>query len=297
MHSIPFRHRLGVVSCLAVFLLGFFGFVPRAHAALHGVEIAGPFSLTYNSSLDYFQAHVGSICNHGPEAFTNPLRVELWAFPAPYTGGSMASGTMVASAPTLGELAQNQCNGNYDTGSMFNGTMPPSGTYHAVLFVAEYIAGSGNSYDYDDYGLLPVFINVSGGHYTVGAAPTGCAPDSQTMCLDDVAGDGRFQIRATFATSQGGGQSGFGHPVVLSTLGVGKGGLLWFFSASNPEVLVKVLNGCAVNNRYWVFASAGTNVGVNMTVTDTVGGASKVYTNPDLTAWAPIQDTAAFVCH
>jgi hypothetical protein len=295
MRSNSSRHR--TPAYLAVVLLAFFGLVPRAQAALHGVEIAGPFSISYNSSLDFFQAHVGSICNHGPEAYTNPLRIELWAFPAPYTGGSMASGTMVASAPTIGELAQNQCNGNYDSGSMFNGTMPPSGTYHAVLFAAEYIAGSGNSYDYDDYGLVPAFINVSGGHYTVGPAATGCTPDTQTLCLDDVAGDARFQIRSTFQTSQGGGQSGFGHPVVLSTLGVGKGGLLWFFSAGNPEVLVKVLNGCAVNNYYWVFASAGTNVGIDMTVTDTPTGRSKVYSNPDLTAWAPVQDTAAFPCH
>ena len=59
-------------------------------------------------------------------------------------------------------------------------------------------------------------------------------------------------------------------------------------------MLVKVLNGCSVNNRYWVFASARTNVGMNLTVTDVKAGVTKTYSNPDLTAAKPIQDTDAF---
>jgi uncharacterized metal-binding protein len=59
-------------------------------------------------------------------------------------------------------------------------------------------------------------------------------------------------------------------------------------------MLVKVLDGCAVNGGKWVFASAGTNVGLTMTVTDTTTGAQKIYQNADLNPAQPIQDTSAF---
>jgi hypothetical protein len=61
-------------------------------------------------------------------------------------------------------------------------------------------------------------------------------------------------------------------------------------------MLIKVVNACAVNNFYWIFYSAGTNVGFTVTVTDMVGGTKKVYTNPDLTAALPVQDTSAIKC-
>jgi uncharacterized metal-binding protein len=59
-------------------------------------------------------------------------------------------------------------------------------------------------------------------------------------------------------------------------------------------MLVKVVDGCPANGYKWFFASAGTNVGLTVTVTDTTTGAQKVYTNPDLNPALPIQDTAAF---
>ena len=46
-------------------------------------------------------------------------------------------------------------------------------------------------------------------------------------------------------------------------------GYLWFFDADNIELIVKVLDGCGVNNRYWVFAGGLTNVEVDIIVTDT----------------------------
>ena len=35
-------------------------------------------------------------------------------------------------------------------------------------------------------------------------------------------------------------------------------GLFWFFSDTNWEVMVKALNGCGLNNRYWIFSAATT---------------------------------------
>jgi hypothetical protein len=114
------------------------------------------------------------------------------------------------------------------------------------------------------------------------------------MCIDDKAGDKRFQVEASYQTTQGGGASGLGQTIPLTSVGVDHGGVLWFFSADNPELLVKVLNTCSFSNRIWVFASAGTNVGVTLTVTDTKTGVAKIYTNTDLQTMKPIQDTDAF---
>ena len=49
-------------------------------------------------------------------------------------------------------------------------------------------------------------------------------------------------------------------------------GQFWFFSSQNVEMVVKVLNGCGFNQRYWVFAGGLTNVQVTLTVTDMANG-------------------------
>jgi hypothetical protein len=123
-----------------------------------------------------------------------------------------------------------------------------------------------------------------------------CAANSTTLCIDDQPGDRRFSVRVHYQTSEGGGLSGNGNAIQLGSLGVDHGGLFWFFAGDNPEMLVKVINGCTVNKSFWVFYSAGTNVGFTLTVTDTTSGLSKTYTNDDLTAAPPEQDTAAFSC-
>jgi hypothetical protein len=119
-----------------------------------------------------------------------------------------------------------------------------------------------------------------------GPAPGACATNATTLCLNN----NRFKVQATFATAQG--QTGNGMAVSETT----DTGLFWFFSASNIEVIIKVVNACsfAGGPRYWVFAGGLTNVQVVLTVTDTQNGTVRTYTNPQGTAFAPIQDTNAF---
>ncbi len=132
---------------------------------------------------------------------------------------------------------------------------------------------------------------------TVTAAPAAaCIATATTLCIGDQPGDNRFQVSVSYSTSQDGGLSGNGTSVPLGDLGVTEGGLFWFFDATNPEMLIKVINACNLNGSYWVFYSAGTNVGFTVTVTDTVSGHLKTYKNTDLTAAAPLQDTAALAC-
>lgn len=123
-----------------------------------------------------------------------------------------------------------------------------------------------------------------------------CTPGPTTLCIDDEPGDGRFQVEVDFETVQGGGASGQGQAIPLSSLDVNRGGLFWFFAADNPEMLIKVINACAVNGHYWVFYSATTNVGLNVRVLDTTTGRLFINTNPDQTAAAPVQNVTAFPC-
>ncbi|MFL6201759.1 MAG: hypothetical protein ACJ76J_21510 [Thermoanaerobaculia bacterium] len=116
------------------------------------------------------------------------------------------------------------------------------------------------------------------------ANPNACIPDADTLCLNN----GRFKVEAVYQTAQGTGTS----QVVKLT---DETGYLWFFSATNVESVVKVLNACAVNNRYWVFAAGLTNQGVDITVTDTLHPtAVKHYVNPLNRTYVTITDTEAF---
>jgi hypothetical protein len=71
-------------------------------------------------------------------------------------------------------------------------------------------------------------------------------------------------------------------------------GLFWFFGADNWELLVKVLDGCTVNNRKWVFSAATTNVHYQLAVTDVKSGQTKRYFNYFGQSAPAVTDTGAF---
>jgi hypothetical protein len=115
------------------------------------------------------------------------------------------------------------------------------------------------------------------------ATPGACNPTSTALCLNG----GRFRVEATFQSGAG---SGTAQVVELTD----ETGYLWFFNANNVEAVVKVINACGLNNRYWVFAGGLTDVRTDIVVTDTQTGAVKTYINPQGKAFQPIQDTSAF---
>jgi photosystem II stability/assembly factor-like uncharacterized protein len=129
-----------------------------------------------------------------------------------------------------------------------------------------------------------IYAGTEGGVYEFLGADGPCVPDATRLCLNG----GRFRVTTEWATRDG--VSGPGRAVGLT----GDTGYFTFFDAANVEVLVKVLNGCGLNSRYWTFAGGLTNVNVILTVTDTQTGAVKTYVNPQRTAFQPIQDTDAF---
>jgi hypothetical protein len=83
--------------------------------------------------------------------------------------------------------------------------------------------------------------------------------------------------------------SGVGHGVLLTS----DTAYFWFFSPSNVEVVLKVVDGRAVNGRYWVFFGALSDVEYTVTVTNTETGAVRTYFNPSGTL-ASVADTSAF---
>ncbi len=116
------------------------------------------------------------------------------------------------------------------------------------------------------------------------AAAGACTPSATRLCLRS----GRFAITVDWTRPDGIAGDGRGIPLTSDT------GYFWFFNPANVEMLIKVLNGCPVNNRYWVFAGGLTNVRAEITVTDTSTGAQKTYVNPVQTPFQPILDTGAF---
>jgi len=124
-----------------------------------------------------------------------------------------------------------------------------------------------------------------------------CTADATTLCIDQTAGDGRWEIKLDWSTTLNGGSSGHARAVPLTPVGINRGGMFWIFAADNPELIVKVIDGCGYNNRAWVYYSALTNAGFTLKITD------KLYpdhvwtsTNPDLHTADPVADILAFTC-
>lgn len=113
-----------------------------------------------------------------------------------------------------------------------------------------------------------------------------CAPSSTRLCLNE----GRFQVEVTWTTRDG--TTGPGMAVPFA----GDSGSYWFFSPSNIELDVKVLNACvtSLGNHFWVFAAGLTDVKVVVTITDTKTGVLRTYTNQQGSVFQPITDTNAF---
>ena len=71
--------------------------------------------------------------------------------------------------------------------------------------------------------------------------------------------------------------------------------LVHFFSPTNVELIVKVLDGRTVNERFWVFAAAATDLGFRIKVRDTRTGWTNEYFNLQGHKPPAITDTFAFV--
>jgi photosystem II stability/assembly factor-like uncharacterized protein len=114
-------------------------------------------------------------------------------------------------------------------------------------------------------------------------------------CQEGVTGHclagGRFLVEARFRSEPGSEpRVATASPITTDT------GAFWFFDSQNVELLVKVLEGCAINGSWWVFATGLTDVEVELVVTDTANGAEQRFHSAAGAAFRPIFDTSAFLC-
>ena len=205
------------------------------------------------------------------DCFVSNTYIDFWTFNAQagqqlrVTFSSTASVLVAIQDYTSGDILADSragCGGGLCTSGSFTYTPLSSGPY---------LVGLGSF----TLGTYTVTVDSVGG--------SSCIAGGTVLCVNS----SRFKVTVTWQSTTA---SGDGTAVALT----GDTGYFWFFSANNVELVIKVVDGRPVNNRFWVFVAGLTNVNVVITVTDTQTGAVKIYTNPQGVAFQPIQDTDAF---
>lgn len=88
----------------------------------------------------------------------------------------------------------------------------------------------------------------------------GCVESETVMCLQD----GRYSVTIEWEKPDGEkGSAKVARPRTKDS------GLFYFFDYNNWEVLLKVLDGCAVNEHHWVYAASASDIGMTLVVRDT----------------------------
>jgi predicted esterase len=174
---------------------------------------------------------------------------------------------------------------------MYYGTTDPNytgGSYQALLAQWSALGVSAASDIENGYGhdYWPPSTLSNGFLFLVGNVyGTTCLPDPQHLCLLA----GRYRVAVNWLDGEG-----HGGAATVADISTADSGVFWFVGADDWEILVKVLDGCALNQSVWVFTAATTNLAYTLTVTDTVTGAVKTYANAAGPPAPAVADTSAF---
>ncbi len=129
-------------------------------------------------------------------------------------------------------------------------------------------------------------IHCDAAQPTHGTCASGLVPRDKQTCFHN-----RFAVRVVSVSN---------HPsdgvAVPARLGSSDSSFFWFYNDQNFEVMVKVLDACFINDRYWVFAGALTNQQYDIRVLDTQTGFVNSYFNPLGNRADAVADTNAFDC-
>ena len=158
--------------------------------------------------------------------------------------------------------------------------------------VTDTSCGTARSYTNISGVAAPAVTDTSAFTPCANPVPPSCTADESTVCLGE---NGRFEARIDWRDFAG--LTGQGSQVLLDQAGRAASddsGLFYFFTEDNWELLVKVLDGCGLNDRFWVFSAATTNVEYTLRVTDRASGQVRTYTNPLGVAADALNDTSAF---
>lgn len=86
-----------------------------------------------------------------------------------------------------------------------------------------------------------------------------CVESETVLCLQE----GRYEVTVDFTAN------GETMPAKVARPRTEDSGLFYFFEPNNWEMLLKVLDGCGVNQHHWVFAATASDVGIRLVVRDT----------------------------
>jgi hypothetical protein len=136
--------------------------------------------------------------------------------------------------------------------------------------------------------ILPFLLLVCAASLLPATASAQCTETDDTRCLRD----GRFQLQVSWKDFEA--NEGMASVVDTAPRESDDSALFYFFDSNNWEMLVKILDGCEMNQRFWVFSAATTNVEFELTVTDTWSDTTKTYSNPLGVSADAVTDTSAF---
>lgn len=146
-----------------------------------------------------------------------------------------------------------------------------------------------------DGGLGMILPPLAAGAYEVEVLANGQPAARATLDVlpaEATLGNGRFRVTASWRSRLGEfGIARLAEPPTTDSA------LYYFFSPNNWELMVKVLNGCAINGHYWVFAAASTDVEYSVTITDGAGAGPPItFGNSSGQPAAAVTNTNAFPC-
>lgn len=148
------------------------------------------------------------------------------------------------------------------------------------------VEGLGTNLEYDGTNRVAYTAGRPGKVGILGVGSNGpCLLSADRLCL----GDDRFEVRVQWRDSKGNEGDARVAPARTDDSGV-----FYFFAENNWEMLVKVLDGCTYNDRFWVYAATASTVETTLTVTDKLTGDVRSYFNPLGRARPALTDTNAF---
>jgi plastocyanin len=115
-----------------------------------------------------------------------------------------------------------------------------------------------------------------------------CAGDAGAVCL----GAGRFEARATFRAEEGAALRGAWPRADKST----RSAVFAFGDGGDPQLLLSVQDGCAMNGHRWVLLGGTTDAELLVTLRDTRTGRTWAFYNPPGKTASGVRDIDAFGC-
>lgn len=114
----------------------------------------------------------------------------------------------------------------------------------------------------------------------------GCDPSATQLCLLS----NQFGVTVEWDSPSAMGSGTVVGPGSLDT------GFFYYDDPNAADLLVRVLDGCAVNGQYWVFLAGVSDHGQTVQVTDFNSGSVTQYVNSQGVLFMPVTDTSAFGC-